>query len=302
MTQTIGRLITALVTPFTDDGLKIDHGRVERLVAHVVAGGSDGLLVGGTTGEGPTLSESEFFALLRTVKACAPPEIGVMANVGTNSTAASIERAKQAAAFGINSLLVVCPYYNKPPQAGLIAHYEAVSRATPLPIMIYNIPGRTAVNMLPETVAAVIEGCPTVVAIKEASGDLAQMERVIELCPKAPRFELWSGDDGLLAEVMALGGVGVVSVLSHIAGPALNEIIDAAYDGDWKTARSRQAALKPLVEAAFCTTNPIGIKTMLNLSGVAVGPCRLPLCPPSPAELKKIKAALAGVTEKPAIR
>ncbi|HYE79165.1 MAG TPA: 4-hydroxy-tetrahydrodipicolinate synthase [bacterium] len=287
----LGRLITALVSPFTDDGTALDTGRLERLVLHVLDGGSDGLLVGGTTGEGPTLTDEELETLIREVRRIAPATVGVMANVGTNSTQVSIARARMAEAAGANSLLVVCPYYNKPPQEGLVAHYLAIAAATSLPVMIYNIPGRTAVNMLPETVAQVAREAPTVVAIKEASGDLGQMEKVVGVIARGD-FHLWSGDDGLLADVMALGGVGVVSVLSHIAGPELRAIMDASLAGDAGTARSRQERLDPVAKAAFCTTNPIPIKAMLNAAGIPVGPCRLPLVEPTASQRTQILQGL----------
>jgi len=289
MTQ-IGRLVTALVSPFTDEGTAIDESRLERLIAHVIAGGTETLLIGGTTGEGPTLTDDEFELLIRRNRAIAPEAIGIMANVGTNNTVTSIARARMAEEVGADSLLVVCPYYNKPPQAGLIAHFSAVAAATDLPIIIYNIPGRTSVNMLPETVATIMNRCPTIVGIKEASGNLDQMRRVIELVDR-PRF-LWSGDDGLLADVIEMGGVGVVSVVSHIVGPQIRTIIEAGEQGDHIEARRIQRELEPLIATAFCTTNPIPIKAMLNALGVAVGPCRLPLVPAEPAEQQQILAAV----------
>lgn len=291
----LGRLITALVTPFTDDGSTLDESRLERLVLHVVESGSDGLLVGGTTGEGPTITDDELRTLIRETRRIAPESVKVMANVGTNSTAVSVVRAQMAEAAGADSLLVVCPYYNKPPQEGLVAHFQAIARVTPLPIVIYNIPGRTSVNMLPETVAQLAHETPGIVGIKEASGDLAQMARVRSLVTRED-FTLWSGDDALLAEVMALGGVGVVSVLGHVIGPELVGIIEASLARDWETARARQESLDPLIKAAFCTTNPIPIKAMLNATGNPVGPCRLPLVEPTASQRTQILQAMDLLT------
>lgn len=294
----LGRLITALVTPFTDDGTAVDTARLEHLIAHCLATGTDGLLVGGTTGEGPTLEQSEFLTLVSTAKAHAPDGVMVMANVGTNCTRTSVARAMAAEASGADALLVVCPYYNKPPQAGLLEHFATVAGATPLPVMIYNIPGRTAVNLLPATFATLIERCPTVVGIKEASGDLEQMSEVLRLIVTSGRSDvhLWSGDDGITAEVMRRGGVGVVSVVSQVAGVQLQRIMAAALRGDHAEAARLQQELEPLVQAAFRTTNPIGIKLMLNALGVPVGPVRLPLIDPAPAEVAAILAPLALAT------
>lgn len=293
----LGRLITAMVSPFSDDGRELDEARLRTLVQHCVATGSDSILVGGTTGEGPTLTQSEFLTLVREARHHAPAQVPIMANVGTNDTRGSINRAIAAQETGANSLLVVCPYYNKPPQRGLIAHFEAIAEVTPLPIMIYNIPGRTAVNMLPATVATIAQRCPTVVAIKEASGDLEQMSAVIDAVAATGRtdFHLWSGDDGITAEVMRRGGVGVVSVISQVVGLKLKALIEAAASGDHASASVIQREIDPLAQAAFITTNPIGIKTMLNAIGIAVGGVRLPLVPPTEEERAILEAAVMGM-------
>lgn len=291
-----GPLITALVTPFTDDGEHLAPDRLARLIAHCTATGTTCLLLGGTTGEGPALTEEEFRALLHHARQYAPAGIPLMANVGTNSTRTSVARAIAAAELGADCLLVVCPYYNKPPQAGLIAHFETVAAATDLPLMIYNIPGRTAVNMLPATAGTLAERCPTIQGIKEASGDLEQMRQVIRAIEATGRTDcqLWSGDDGLTAQVMALGGVGVVSVISQVAGAALARLIGAAQMRDHATADAIQRELEPLVQAAFVTTNPIGIKTMLQVIGLDMGPVRLPLVPPSEGEVAVLRDAVAA--------
>jgi len=284
-----GSVITAMVTPFDARG-EVDYGRAGELARFLVENGSDGVLVAGTTGESPTLSLQERTRLLEVVLEAVGERALVMAGTGTNATADSIYLTKRAEAIGAHAILLVTPYYNKPPQDGLYEHFAAIARATRLPVMLYNVPGRTSVNLAPPTVARLAK-IENIVALKEASGSLDQMSELRRATP--PDFMIYSGDDSLTLPMMACGARGVVSVISHVAGRAVREMCEHFRAGRLADARDRHLRLYPLAKALFVTTNPIPVKAALELIGFPVGGVRPPLCPPGEKELAVIRGALA---------
>ena len=271
-----GRVVTAMVTPFGPDG-EVDLPLTARLARHLVAQGSDALVVCGTTGESPTLSWAEQHAVLETVLQAVGEQVPVLAGTGSNCTAEAIEATAKAAALGAHGALVVVPYYNKPPQEGLEAHFRAIAEAAPeLPLMLYNIPGRTGCSIAPATVARLMD-CPNVVSFKAASGTTEEVTALRLAC--GPQLAIYSGDDGLTLPMLAVGAVGVVSVGSHVAGPEIRAMIEAYLNGDGASALALHDALIPLFKALFATTNPIPVKAALELNGWPVGAPRLPLSP-----------------------
>ncbi len=290
----LGRVITAMVTPFGEDG-QVNFAEVERLVEHLIQTGSEGIVVAGTTGESPTLSHKEKFELFRVVKEAASGRAKVIAGTGNYNTAESVELTKEAEQIGVDGVLLVCPYYNRPNQEGLFQHFKTVAEATSLPVIIYNIPSRTGRNIEASTTLRLAEEVPNIVGIKEASGD---MKQVADICAKAPEgFAVWSGNDEDTFHIVALGGVGVISVVSHICGQECKQMIDNLEKGDLKTASQIHFKLMPLVRALFPPTspNPAPIKAALNLLGFKVGTPRLPLVPCTDAEVEAIKKALQAV-------
>ncbi|HGY5533356.1 MAG: 4-hydroxy-tetrahydrodipicolinate synthase [Prochlorococcus sp.] len=271
-----GRLLTAMVTPFGGDG-RVDLALAGRLARHLVDEGSDGLVVSGTTGESPTLSWQEQHQLFEAVRQAVGPGVKILAGTGSNSTAEAVEATSQAAIAGADGALVVVPYYNKPPQEGLEAHFRAIAQAAPeLPLMLYNIPGRTGCALAPATVARLMES-PNVVSFKAASGTTDEVTQLRLQC--GSRLAVYSGDDGLLLPMLSVGAVGVVSVASHLVGRRLKAMIDAYLSGQVAVALGYHEQLQPLFKALFATTNPIPVKAALELSGWPVGPPRLPLLP-----------------------
>jgi 4-hydroxy-tetrahydrodipicolinate synthase len=285
---TFGRVMTAMITPFDESGA-VNYPEVERLAAHLADHGTDTLVVCGTTGESPTLTWDEEFALFKVVQSAVSGKAKVMAGTGSNSTTEAISATQKAAALGLDGSLQVVPYYNKPPQEGLYQHFKAIAQATDLPIMLYNVPGRTSQNLLPETVARLAE-VPNIVAIKEASGNLDQVSLVRRLTPST--FDIYSGDDTLTLPILAVGGCGVVSVASHLVGPALQEMIQSFEAGQNEKARQIHLQLLPLSKALFSTTNPIPVKQAMALLGWQVGHCRLPLGEAPAATVDLLKVAL----------
>jgi 4-hydroxy-tetrahydrodipicolinate synthase len=273
--RSFGRVITAMVTPFDGEG-HVNYEIVEKLADYLVTHGSDGLVVCGTTGESPTLSWEEEYQLFQVVKKAVAGRAKIIAGTGSNSTKEAIEATKKAAELGLDGSLQVVPYYNKPPQEGLYEHFRAIALACPnLPIMLYNIPGRTGQNLLPETIAKLAE-IENIISIKEASGNLEQACQIRRLTP--PSFSIYAGDDFLTLPLLTVGGVGVVSVASHLVGEQLQEMIQAFETGKTTVAKEININLFPLFKVLFCTTNPIPIKAALNLRGWNVGGLRLPLC------------------------
>ncbi|MBE3596070.1 MAG: 4-hydroxy-tetrahydrodipicolinate synthase [Hydrogenibacillus sp.] len=289
--MTFGRLITAMVTPFKPD-LSIDWAAVDRLVDHLIAHGSEGIVVAGTTGESPTLSHEEKLALFERVKARANGRAQVIAGTGTNDTATTIALTKEAEAIGVDGVMLVVPYYNRPSQRGLFEHFRAVAKETRLPIMLYNIPSRTGQNMTAETVIALSE-IENIAAVKEASGDLVQMATIIERT--RPDFQVLSGDDKMLLPLLAVGGDGVVSVAGHIVGDALKELMDAFSSGDHARAAAIHRRYLPLFEELFFTASPAPVKAALAMLGVPVGGLRLPLVPLDDQEQAHLKRILVSV-------
>jgi len=291
-TARFGTVVTAMVTPMRADGA-VDLDETKRLASWLCDRGSGGLVVCGTTGEGPTLTDEEKLALFAAVVSAVGGRAKVIANTGGNDTRRSVEFTKRAAACGVDGILAVGPYYNKPPQAGLIGHFTAIADAARLPVMIYNIPGRTAVNVLPETLLT-LASHPDIVAVKESSGDLMQ---IAEICARAPRgFEVYSGDDHLALPVAAVGGVGVVSVASHLAGDHIKSMLDLHRAGDVEAAASHHQRLLPLIRALFAVTSPIPVKAAVGKLGFAVGRCRPPLCELSAEQQRALDAAIAPWT------
>jgi 4-hydroxy-tetrahydrodipicolinate synthase len=268
-----GRLVTAMVTPF-DDQLQIDYEKTERLIDHLLATGTEALVVSGTTGESPTLSSAEKLQLFRHVVAYAKGRCHIIAGTGSNNTAASIEFTKAAAETGVDAVMLVAPYYSRPSQEGLYQHFKAVAEATTLPVMLYNVPGRTSVNMTAQTTLRLAK-LPNVVCIKEASGNLSQMAQIIEHAPEG--FELYSGDDSMTLPVLSIGGVGIVSVASHVVGSEMSEMMSAFFAGNTSLAAAIHRKLLPVFEGLFAYPSPGPTKAALEKIGVAVGGVRLPL-------------------------
>ena len=269
-----GRVITAMVTPF-DAEENVNYAVAEQLAAHLVDHGSDSILVCGTTGESPTLTWEEEYQLFSAIKQAVGNQAKVIAGTGSNSTQEAIEATQKAASLGIDGSLQVVPYYNKPPQEGLFQHFQAIANASPeMPILLYNIPGRTGQNLLPETVARLAE-IENIIAIKEASGNLEQACKI--RCQTPDDFTIYAGDDFLTLPLMTVGASGVISVASHLVGEQLQAMIKAFEQGNTTEACQLNLKLFPLFKALFCTTNPIPIKAALNLQGWDVGGVRSPL-------------------------
>lgn len=311
-----GHVMTAMVTPFDADG-QVDFTKVVELTDFLISEGSESLLVCGTTGESPTLTNNEKAKLFATVKEAAKGRVPVVAGTGTNNTATSITMTRAAVDAGVDAVLVVNPYYNKPPQEGLYRHFRAVAEATTLPVIIYNIQGRTAVNLETATLARLAE-LPNVVAVKEASGNLDQVSDVARtigaadgvLAKKpvlvgasaapepAPRpFWIYSGDDSLTLPMLAVGATGVISVASHVAGPQIRDMITAFIEGDAPRAAATHARLYGLFKGLFVTTNPILVKAALKLRGIDVGGLRLPLVEATAEQIERLGTAMreAGI-------
>jgi 4-hydroxy-tetrahydrodipicolinate synthase len=288
-----GRVLTAMITPFNPSGA-VDYEVVEQLAIHLVNQGTDTILVCGTTGESPTLTWDEEYELFRVVKQAVGNRGKVMAGTGSNSTQEAIEATAKAQALGLDGSLQVVPYYNKPPQEGLYAHFAAIATAVPdMPLMLYNIPGRTGRNLEPATVAR-LAAIPNIVAIKEASGNLDQASEIRRLTPT--EFAIYSGDDSLTLPLLSVGATGVVSVASHLVGETLQKMIQAFEKGDVQQARNDHLKLMPLFKALFVDTNPIPVKAALQLQGWSVGTCRLPLGAASTAVMDQLKAVLTELS------
>jgi 4-hydroxy-tetrahydrodipicolinate synthase len=294
MTQ-FGHVITAMATPFDREG-RLNYPRAAELARHLVEHGSDGLVVAGTTGESPTLADEEKVALFRTVKEAVGGRGTVIAGTGTYDTAHSIHLTAKAQAAGADGILLVNPYYNRPSQDGLYAHFRAIADSTSLPAILYNIPGRTGVNCLPETVARLSE-VPNIVGIKEASGSLDQASEVRKRTP--PDFLLYSGDDSLTLPMLAVGGTGVISVASHLVGTEIGQMVRAHLAGDVRTALTLHLRLWGLFKVLFITTNPVPLKAAMALAGFDVGKPRLPLVEATPKEQEQIRAVLAELALVP---
>jgi 4-hydroxy-tetrahydrodipicolinate synthase len=285
--------LVAMVTPFNDG--RVDEAKLRELVEFHVANGTDGLVPCGTTGESPTLTHEEHKRVVEIVIQQARDRIPVVAGTGSNSTAEAIELTHHAAQAGAAGALLVTPYYNRPTQQGLYAHFRAIAQAVPdLPLIVYNIQGRTAVNVETETLARLAE-IPNIVGVKEASGSLDQMTAVILACRSD--FTVLSGDDNLTLPLMAVGGRGVISVVANFLAREVADVTHAALEGDWKRARDLHLKLYPVCKAMFIETNPIPVKEAMAMLGMIRAEWRLPMCAMTPANREKLRQALvqAGV-------
>jgi len=279
--------ITALVTPFKNG--KVDEEALRQLIEFQIESGINGLVPCGTTGESPTLSHEEHDRVIEITIDAAKKRVPVIAGTGSNSTAEALRLTKHAFDAGADGALIACPYYNKPTQEGLYQHFQLIAENVPIPVIPYNIPGRTGVNMSPELIARLSQ-IGNIVGIKEASGSLKQMNDVLELC--GPDFDVLSGDDGLTLPLMAIGGKGVISVASNIVPADMASLTDAALAGRAADARALHAKMSPLFDILFVETNPIPVKAALALLGKIEYEYRLPLCPMSPANFEKLKKVM----------
>lgn len=282
----LGSVLTAIVTPFKGDG-SVDFEAFQGLASHLVDNGSDGIVVAGTTGESPTLTDTERLDLFRAAVECVGSRASVVAGTGTYSTAHSVHLTEEAAAIGVDGALVVTPYYNKPPQRGIVAHFEAIAEVSDLPIVVYNIPARVVVNIEPETISRLAE-IESVCAVKQANGDLEQARHIV-----ATGLDLYAGDDNLLQPFLELGAVGGVCVHTHLVGPQVAEQVRSAHASDIEHARAIDGELAPVYDLLAVATNPIPVKAALALVGHDVGGLRLPLVPATDEERSRIQACLA---------
>ncbi|MGJ7922286.1 4-hydroxy-tetrahydrodipicolinate synthase [Neobacillus sp. LXY-4] len=286
--MTFGQVLTAMVTPFDQNG-DIDFNATRILVNHLINTGTDAIVVAGTTGESPTLTSEEKVALFKFVVEVVNGRVPVIAGTGSNNTRASISLTRQAEEVGVDGIMLVAPYYNKPCQEGMYQHFKAIAEATSLPVMLYNIPGRSVVNISVETVVRLSE-INNIVAIKEASGNLDAIAQIIERTPSD--FVLYSGDDGLTIPVLSIGGAGVVSVASHIIGNEMQQMVNSFKNGQLQEAAEAHRALLPIMKALFAAPNPSPVKAALNMKGIQVGGVRLPLIPLTEEETRVLERVL----------
>ena len=287
-----GRMIPAMVTPF-DENRELDVDKVQALAARLVDGGSDSLIINGTTGESPTVFYPQKIELFRAVVEAVGDRVPVIANVGDNCTADTVDFAREVAELGVDGFMCVVPYYNKPPQEGIYQHFRTIANAVELPIILYNIPGRCVVNMEAETTLRLARECANVVAVKEASGKLDQVKAIVEGAPEG--FAVYSGDDAATFDIMRLGGAGVISTIGNVAPARMKEIVVLCAAGDWEAAAAANEALMPLMKGLFETSNPILVKEALKLLGFPVGGVRLPLVDATPAQSERLAAIMREV-------
>ena len=283
----IGRLLTAMVTPFDDKGA-VDFEQAKKLAHALLDSGSDGVVLSGTTGESPTLTTDEKMRLFSEVKQSIGDKGVVIAGTGTYNTAESIELSQEAEKQGVDGLLLVVPYYNKPPQQGIYQHFKAIAGKTNLPCIVYNIMGRTGVNMTDETTLR-LSKIDNIIGTKEASGDMNQIARIIQ---SAPDFKVWSGDDNQTFLIMSMGGYGVVSVVSHLVGNQIKHMMGLLLEGDIEGAATEHRRLLPIFLGMFVESNPIPVKYAVNRVGIKVGDPRLPMIPPSDMAIGQIEKLL----------
>lgn len=283
-----GQVITAMITPMKDDRA-VDLEQAAVLANKLADHGSDGLVICGTTGESPTLDADEKTALFREVVNAVGGRIEVIAGTGSYDTAESVSLTKQAERCGVDGIMLVAPYYNKPSQEGLYQHFKAIATTTSLPVMLYNVPGRTSSNVLPETIQRLAD-VPNIVAVKEASGNLEQVSQIRASSPDT--FMIYSGDDALTLPILSVGGIGVVSVAAHLVGRRIKEMIDQFFAGNVREATKIHIELLPLFQVLFITTSPTPVKRSLAYMGVPTGPLRLPLVEPTEEEARQLKDVL----------
>lgn len=284
----LGRMIPAMVTPF-DENRELDLNRVEELADRLVTGGADALVINGTTGESPTVFYPQKIELFKAAVHAVAGRVPIIANVGDNCTADTVDFAGDVAKLGVDAFMCVVPYYNKPPQEGLYQHFATIARATELPIVLYNIPGRCVVNMTAETTLRLAHDFDNIVAVKEASGNFEQIKQIIDGAPEG--FVVYSGDDSATYDIMKLGGAGVISTIGNVAPARMKEIVGLCAAGKWDEAYAAHEKLLPLMDGLFETSNPILVKEALKLVGFPVGGVRLPLVDATEEQ----SARLAGI-------
>lgn len=283
--KSFGRVLTAMVTPFHEDGT-INYKAAATLARHLVANGSDGLVVAGSTGEAATLDHNEKLQLFSAVLDAVGDRAVVVAGTGSNDTRASIALTKETEKLGVHGAMLVGPYYNKPTQEGFYQHFRSIAESTALPLILYNVPGRTASNILPDTIVR-LSAIPNIVAVKESSGNLDQVAEIVRLTSED--FFVYSGDDSLTLPILAIGGEGIISVAAHAVGLRMKQMVNAFFAGDIAGARALHLELLPFFKAIFITTNPIPIKTIMMLLGHEVGGFRLPLVPATEKEIEQLR-------------
>lgn len=292
-----GRMIPAMVTPF-DENRELDLDKAQALAVRLVDGGSDALVINGTTGESPTVFYPQKMELFRAVVSAVHGRVPVIANVGDNCTADTVDFARDVQKLGVDAFMCVVPYYNKPPQEGLYRHFKTIADAVELPIVLYNIPGRCVVNMEAETTLRLAREVDNIVAVKEASGDMDQVKTIVEGAPEG--FVVYSGDDAATYDVMKLGGVGVITTIGNVAPKRMREIVDLCAEGDFTAAYKAHEDLLPLMTGLFETANPILVKQALSLLGFPVGGVRLPLVDATPEQSERLAKIMrqVGVLEQ----
>ncbi|MEN6463260.1 MAG: 4-hydroxy-tetrahydrodipicolinate synthase [Syntrophomonas sp.] len=282
------RLLTAMITPY-DNNLEVNYAKAAEISELLAGNGSDGIVVCGTTGESPVLSHEEKLQLYKTVKDQVADRIQVWAGTGSNNTRATVELTRQAEKTGVDGIMLVTPYYNKPSQQGLYEHFKTVAESTSLPVMLYNIPGRTGANLLPETVARLAK-IQNIAAIKEASGSMDQVSLLKTVLPES--MAVYSGDDSLTLPMLAIGAAGVVSIASHLIGNEIKQMLECFFAGDIEKAREIHLRIFPVMKGLFITTNPVPLKEAMNMLDMNVGGLRLPLTGASEAEKARIREML----------
>lgn len=291
-TPIFGTMIPAMVTPFDKDG-ELDLDQAQKLAERLVEGGANGLVINGTTGESPTVFYPQKMKLFSAVVEAVGGKVPIVANVGDNCTADTVDFAQNVQKLGVDGFMLVVPYYNKPPQEGLYQHFRTIAESVDKPIIMYNIPGRCVINMKPETTLRLANDVENIVAIKEASGDLDQIKYIIDNAPD--NFWVYSGDDDMTYDIMKIGGAGVISTVGNVAPGRMREVVDLCSKGDFEAASVANEALRPLMRELFITSNPIMVKEALNLTGFNVGGLRLPLVPATPEQSAELAEVMRQV-------
>lgn len=287
-----GRMIPAMVTPF-DENRDLDLDKAQSLAVRLVDGGSDSLILNGTTGESPTIFYPQKMDLFRAVLEAVGGRVPIIANVGDNCTQDTVDFARDVQKLGVDGFMCVVPYYNKPPQEGIYRHFKTIAQAVELPIILYNIPGRCVVNMEADTTLRLAREHSNIVAVKEASGDLDQVRRIVEGAPEG--FSVYSGDDSATFDIMRAGGAGVISTTGNVAPARMKELVDLCAAGEWERAAKANERLMPLMKGLFETSNPILVKEALKLAGFPVGGVRLPLVDATPEQSDRLAGIMREV-------
>ncbi len=287
-----GRMIPAMVTPF-DENRDLDLNKAQSLAVRLADGGSDSLILNGTTGESPTIFYPQKMDLFRAVLEAVGGRVPIIANVGDNCTQDTVEFAQDVQKLGVDGFMCVVPYYNKPPQEGIYRHFKTIAQAVELPIILYNVPGRCVVNKEADTTLRLAREHANVVAVKEASGDLEQVRKIVEGAPEG--FSVYSGDDSATYDVMKAGGAGVISTTGNVAPARMKELVDLCAAGDWERAAEANERLMPLMKGLFETSNPILVKEALKLAGFPVGGVRLPLVDATPEQSERLAGIMREV-------